>query len=1026
MHSFLRIVIPLLLLYFKIVSSSTCINGTDNSVPLATSIPIEQTFIAPITGNLRQVVLAKTGSSATGTVDVVLVANGVSIIASPVALTATSSTYQASFTFAPVTSGSLYKIIITPTNSTTLGLSKGNYSDGNAILNSVTQNYDLAFSLCFSAIEYQSTIYHSGDSRQAAAFDSDNNIFLAGTLSQTVNISSNGTYYYTGGTDGFVSKYDNTPQHNLLWWHTFAIDLQNWKIGVFSNGDLLFVGTWWSFNQYCASVQDGGDIVVIRLNATDGSVIWTKCFVEYGSQYIMSLAVIDDNIFMTGTVSNKINLGCGDLANWGSSLGSFVGKLNSTGDCQWSRAMINIWLTTSSNTYANTIAIAGTMYNDFAALYASSYNTGNGTILMKLSVDDGSTVWLRTIPGQVKDELQAVDTDTNGEIAVAGTFSTSYSIDSVPISGTNGVLFAKFTSNGTCLWANSYMSSTTELWYQDFITLRIGQGNDIFVTGHSCSSCSLTLANGTLPANSGFIISFTSDGQFLWQDYFAVDQFRDSTVFTTQSSATMLWTGVFHSDAGNPTTMDGTSYTPGSIVHVYGVSEILPSPSPSPSVTPSRSPSVTPSITPSISVSSAATPRKKSNAGAIAGGVVGGVGAVAIGAVLVVFLILRRKKNSSEKLEDVEMKRESNNDTNKRDSTNSPKTLQSLSDDKGWKIDKSEIQMGQELGRGAFGVVYKCNWRNTECVIKLINLNQSNEAVINSFIREAHNVKNLRNHTNICAIFGVCADPVGIVMEYVEGGSLLSCLANEKIILTPKKVIKFAKDIASGMSHLHAESIIHLDLACRNLLVSFGANDVQTVKITDFGLSRIMDSDIYNASVDSAFPVRWTAPETLNMRLVSRASDVWSFAVTLWEIVERKVPYYNLPSNKVAEFVSDGGRLPRPTKVEIPDELWELMQECWSKIPENRPSFQTIYARLKSIEDSLNAQTTSEIEKKEPQKPVKQVDSNLDDNESGYQGIKNARQPAYGNSSLTNPTSQEESNGNAAVSDPEHTYGNAS
>ena len=97
----------------------------------------------------------------------------------------------------------------------------------------------------------------------------------------------------------------------------------------------------------------------------------------------------------------------------------------------------------------------------------------------------------------------------------------------------------------------------------------------------------------------------------------------------------------------------------------------------------------------------------------------------------------------------------------------------------------------------------------------------------------------------MCAIFGVCEDPVGIVMEYVSGGSLLQCIANEKIQLNTEKVIKFASDIASGMSHLHAENIIHLDLgnrnsdensltfpACRNLLVNFGYNNTQQIKVS--------------------------------------------------------------------------------------------------------------------------------------------------------------------------------------------------
>jgi len=291
--------------------------------------------------------------------------------------------------------------------------------------------------------------------------------------------------------------------------------------------------------------------------------------------------------------------------------------------------------------------------------------------------------------------------------------------------------------------------------------------------------------------------------------------------------------------------------------------------------------------------------------------------------------------------------------------TASPNTSSlALLEDKAFRIDKADLEIGSELGRGAFGVVYKCQWRSTDCVVKFLNVNQSNEAAISAFLREVHNVKNLRNHTNICSIFGVCADPVGIVMEYVHGGSLLNCIANGKIVLTPQKVVKFAKDIASGMQHLHAENIIHLDLACRNLLVTFGENDNQTIKITDFGLSRIIESDSYKASSDAAFPVRWTAPETLILGIISRASDVWSFAITVWEMIERKIPYFNVPSGQIAEFVSSGKRLPRPTKVEIPDELWDLMQQCWNQFADQRPSFTEICKELKVIEMQFNSNGT--------------------------------------------------------------------
>jgi len=272
--------------------------------------------------------------------------------------------------------------------------------------------------------------------------------------------------------------------------------------------------------------------------------------------------------------------------------------------------------------------------------------------------------------------------------------------------------------------------------------------------------------------------------------------------------------------------------------------------------------------------------------------------------------------------------------------------------EKGWRIKYEDVTLKEELGRGAFGVVHKGEWRNTDCVIKLLNenlYNNSNES-INAFLREAHNVKNMRNHTNVCSIFGICTNPVAIVMEYVPGGSLLNCIANKKIAMTPSRIVKFARDIASGMSHLHAENIIHLDLACRNLLVTFTLDDC-IIKITDFGLSRIIDSDTYTASMEAKFPIRWSAPEVLSLRMISRACDVWSFGITLWEMIERQIPYEGIPTLEVVKYVQNGNRLPRPTKVPIPDSLWELMLSCWNEVPAERPTFSEICTKLKSIEE---------------------------------------------------------------------------
>ena len=143
-----------------------------------------------------------------------------------------------------------------------------------------------------------------------------------------------------------------------------------------------------------------------------------------------------------------------------------------------------------------------------------------------------------------------------------------------------------------------------------------------------------------------------------------------------------------------------------------------------------------------------------------------------------------------------------------------------------WNIEKSELEIGQQIGQGAFGVVYKARWRNCDCVVKQLNPENYAQQQVDEFLKEASTVqyeyvvselttRNLRNHKNVCTVFGICPDPISIVMEYVSGGSLRDLVYQEDFELTTKMLISFAKDIAGGMSHLHVKSILKCVNSCR-------------------------------------------------------------------------------------------------------------------------------------------------------------------------------------------------------------------
>ncbi|XP_041355910.1 tyrosine-protein kinase ZAP-70-like [Gigantopelta aegis] len=120
--------------------------------------------------------------------------------------------------------------------------------------------------------------------------------------------------------------------------------------------------------------------------------------------------------------------------------------------------------------------------------------------------------------------------------------------------------------------------------------------------------------------------------------------------------------------------------------------------------------------------------------------------------------------------------------------------------------------------------------------------------------------------------------------------------------------------------------------------------------MTDFGLSRALgvDSDYYTAAQEGRWPFKWLAPESNFHRKFSHASDVWSYAITLWEMFSFGIePYEELEADETIEFVHSGQRLSKPEK--CPDQVYEKMLECWSPKPECRPKFKDLDAFFQGL-----------------------------------------------------------------------------
>ncbi|KAG7301361.1 hypothetical protein JYU34_014299 [Plutella xylostella] len=243
-----------------------------------------------------------------------------------------------------------------------------------------------------------------------------------------------------------------------------------------------------------------------------------------------------------------------------------------------------------------------------------------------------------------------------------------------------------------------------------------------------------------------------------------------------------------------------------------------------------------------------------------------------------------------------------------------------------------------EIGKGHYGQVYMGYSESEKNVRQAVAVKTFNKNVgsIPNYHRNELKIMNELCHPNIVEVKGYWHDSdssFGIVMEYLELGALKNYLQFEGHKITTQRRIKYTFDIATAMDYVAAKKIVHRDLAARNILVK----DQDTVKIADFGLSRLLPDAEHDYQLQSArlLPMGWYAPEAAKPPYrFSTKSDVWSFGVTVWEIFSgQDVPDLSnrRDEDRASSFTHPDG---------CPTEVYEhLMKSCWQLDPQKRPSF---------------------------------------------------------------------------------------
>ena len=206
------------------------------------------------------------------------------------------------------------------------------------------------------------------------------------------------------------------------------------------------------------------------------------------------------------------------------------------------------------------------------------------------------------------------------------------------------------------------------------------------------------------------------------------------------------------------------------------------------------------------------------------------------------------------------------------------------------------------------------------------------------------------HHPNVVILYDTVFNTTccGLFIEYMKYGSVDEFIKLFKV--PPEWRIQILYETACGMFYLHSNRpiIIHGDLSSQNILIGEGFH----AKIADFGLSRTLKENYENSKTVTPLRGKFTyiAPEYIKdkFRRKSEKFDVYSFAISAWEILSQKQAYHDFAVKLlVLKCVVDGERPDmRELGMSISSTVKKLIADCWQENDQNRPGFESIKNEL--------------------------------------------------------------------------------
>jgi len=268
------------------------------------------------------------------------------------------------------------------------------------------------------------------------------------------------------------------------------------------------------------------------------------------------------------------------------------------------------------------------------------------------------------------------------------------------------------------------------------------------------------------------------------------------------------------------------------------------------------------------------------------------------------------------------------------------------------KILECDFNNTPTIGEGSFGYVVKAIYANMEVALKRFKIpwTEWSAKEKKDFKIEIGEGLKLR-HENIVRYYGWTEDPVSVIMELCPHGSLkdyFKAASHRGKNISNMMLLNWAIGAAKGITYLHSKSLVHRDIAARNLLLDKHLE----IRVSDFGMARIVSSSDKDLGKTETMvgPLKWMPPESLRDQEYSKKTDTYAFGITLWEIFSLGEEPYSGKSAVQAALFSLTSEKNRPNLDSISfKHVIRNMKRCWKYLPDDRPHMKDVVEGLSKL-----------------------------------------------------------------------------